>query len=637
MEYMGLFGSTNKEAEVSKKIRPTIVKTQNVAKELIDIAKKNNVNPNTLDFDVLEAETFTRVNKDKEEVDWEEMSESELHKLDDATAILNKNFEIKQLYEVEIFSKEDNDPFKNFHAAVGANASKCKVYLSIKAGSEIVTSPKFENVFLKYINKSKVRAGILINIFDEMLSELVSRISALAKVDGHVNYEKNETLLIADAYEPTPTIDDELVLHFEKKSEIDENGKVDYSNRGFISSVLENDILIEYIKPKIGKAGRNCRGEFMEPAEPLVNNPPSFTVDDSIEMKDNPDNIEYRAKKSGYITLEGTIYMIKSEMGVDTIDLKTTGSISSGKDSEVTLSVKENDSQKDAIGENMEVEVSEIDIKGNVGPNAKVTARRATIEGQTHKSSEIRVDDLTINVHKGLAIGDNITIARLEHGIVEGKKVNITQATGGEISAKDIEIGICTSHVNATASRLIEIQKLHGSENIFTIDPLMQKKKKEGLSENKDEISALKISVTEIQKEIDKYKKLIRDNTASFNDVKKKLVHYKKNGIKMPAPFVEKYKQFNKAQEHLEKIIIEYKVKNDKLQLLTTKTASFQDNIFNARIINRDRWAGHNELIFKLVDPPMELSYKPPEGSESKIFAVVETKDGTYEIQAVKE
>ncbi|MCK4975185.1 MAG: DUF342 domain-containing protein, partial [Sulfurimonas sp.] len=611
---MGFFSSSKKDTSAFKTIRPTVIKTQNVAKELFEIAKRNDVDVSTLDFDILEAETFTRVHKEKEEVDWEEMSDSEMHELDDATAILNKDFQIKQVYEVEIYSKDENDVFKNFHAAVGANATKCKVYLSIKAGSEIVTSPKFEEDLLKYINKSKVRAGILINIFDEMVSELVSRVSALAKVDGNISYDKNETVLIADAHEPSPTIDDEIILHFEKKKESTEDDKVDYSNRGFINSVLEKDLLIEYIKPKIGKAGRNCRGEYMEPAEPEVNNEPDFTVDEAtIETKDNQENIEYFAKESGYITLDGTTYIVKSEMDVDTIDFKSTGSISSGKDSEVTLSVKENDSQKDAIGDGMEVEVSEIDISGNIGPNAKVTARRATVEGQTHKSSEIRADDLTINVHRGLAVGDNITIARLEHGVVQGKKVNITQATGGDVRGKDVEIGICSSYVKVTASRLIEIQKLQGSENVFTIDPLMQEEKKNGLGANKDEIAELKTSVSEIQTEIEKYKKLIKDNTASYNDVKKRLMHYKKNGIKMPAAFVSKYKQFQKMQEHLDKITNENKVKSNKLQLLTTKTASFQDNVFDARIVNKDRWTAYNELIFRLVDPPLELSFIPAE------------------------
>ncbi|MCF6339160.1 MAG: FapA family protein [Sulfurimonas sp.] len=634
---MGLFSSSEDGKPILKKIRPTVIKTKNVAKELIDIAKKNDVNVNTLDFDILEVENFIRTNKDKEEVDWDTINDHELHELDDAKAILNKNFQIKQIYEIEIYSKEDNDIFKNFHVAIGANASKCKIYLSIKAGSKVITSEDFNKIFLNHIKKSKVRAGILINIFDEMLNELVSRVSALAKVEGEIFYEKNETILIAESHEPTPTVNDEIIMHYEKKVDMEEDKQVDYSNRGFINSVLENDLLIEYIKPQKGKPGRNCRGEFMEPKEPEVTSVPTFGIDDTIEMIDNQNNIEYRAKQAGYITLEGTTYIIKSELDVDTIDFKSTGSISSGKDSEVTLSVKENDSQKDAIGEGMEVEVSEIDIKGNIGPNTKVSAKRATVEGQTHISSEISADDLTINVHKGLATGDNITITRLEQGIVEGKKVTIAQAVGGEIRAKNIEIGVCASYVKATASRLIEIQKLQGSENVFTIDPLLQSDKKKGHGKNENEISELKTSVIEIQKEIEKYSKLVRDNSASFNDVKKRLIHYKKNGIQLPLSFINKYKQFKKIQEHLDTIKNEIEVKKDKLQLLTTKTASFQDNIFDARVINRDRWLGHNEIVFKLVDPPIELTYKPEEGSNDKIFALVDTDEGTYAIEVVKE
>ncbi len=635
---MGLFGSSKKEAPELKKIRPTVIKTQNVAKELIEIAKKNNVNVNTLDFDILETQTYARENKDKTEADWEEISVEELHRLDEETAILNPNFQLKQTYEIEVFSKEDNGMFKDFHAAVGANASKCKVYLSIKAGSKVDATDNFEEEFLNFLNKSKVRAGILINIFDEVIPELVSRVSALAKVDGSISYDQNETILIADSHEPTPTINDDLIKHFEtNQTEVSENERIDYANRGFIHSVLDGDLLIEYIKPKIGKAGRNCRGEFMEPPEPLVNHEPDFNVDETIEKKDNPDNIEYIAKDSGYINFDNGIYSIKSDMDVDTIDFKTTGSIASGLDSDVSLSVKENDSQKDAIGDGMEVEVSEIDIGGNVGPNAKVHAKRATVEGQTHGTSEIRANDLTINVHKGLAVGDTIKISRLEHGTVQGKHVEISQATGGNIRAKEIEIGVCTSFVKATASKSIEIKKLQGSENVFTIDPLMQKDTRKGLGENQNEIHELKNSVKEIEKEIEKYQRLIRENTASYNDIKKKLIHNKKSGIKMPAPLVNKYKQFQKMQAHLESITNEFSVKKDRLILLTTKTSSFQDNIFKARIINRDRWHGHNELIFKLIDPPIELSFKPPENSEDKVFAIVETDEGTYEIQAVHE
>jgi len=634
---MALFGSDKKSEPVSKKIRPTILRTQHVAKELMSLAKANKVPVNTLDFNLLEVETYTRVTKDGAEVDWEEVEEDRLNEIDDATAILNPHFELKQMYEIEVFSKDNNNIFENFHAAIGANATKCKVYLSIKANSTLTISDKFEEQFLNYINKSKIRAGILINIFDEMLGEFISRTTAHAKVDGKVIYKNNDTVLIANAYEPTPTINDELILHFDKDSNVSETEKVDYSQRGFIKSVMEGDLLIEYIKPKLGKAGRNCRGEFMEPKEPKENDTPSFSVDDTIEEIDNKDNIEYKAKQSGYIELEGTTYSIKSDMDIDSIDFKSTGSITAGVDSDVVLNVKENNPEKDAIGTGMIVEVKEIDIDGNVGSNAKIHAKRANVQGQTHQSSELKADDLIIHVHKGLAIGGNVTVTRLESGIIKGMMVDVSQATGGDISAKEIEIALCGSHVKATASKRIEIQKLQGSENVFTIDPLVQKDKQKGLGENQDHIKELELDVKEINREVQKYAKIVKSNTAAFNDVKRRLVHYKKNGIKMPASFVSKFKQFKKIVEHLETIEKEAAVKNDKLQLLTTKTASFQDNIFDARIINRDRWVGHNEIVFKLVDPPLELMFSPPEGSPELIFAIVEAEDGEYEIQAVSE
>jgi len=634
---MALFGSDKKTIKSSKKIRPTVVRTQNVAKELMSIAKSNDVSVHSIDFNILEVQTFTRVNKGDKEVDWEEAAEEELSELEDKGAILDKNFQLKQMYEIEIFSKIDNDPYANFNLAVGANATKCKVYLSIREGAKVSYNPRFEQELLILINKSKVRANILINIFDEMLADEVSKIAAHVRVEETAIYNKSETHLIAESYEPTPTTNDALILHYDKKDTIGEKEKVDYANRGFIQSVHKDELLIEYVKIKEGKPGRNCRGEFMEPKEPIEENAPTFTTDDTIKVIDSEKNIEYRAVENGYIALDGTLYTIKSDVDIGEISFKTTGSIAAGVDSDVNISVKETDAVKDAVGTGMVVEVSEIEIDGNVGSNAKVTALKANIGGQTHKTAMVRADNLQINVHKGSAYGKNIHISRLEHGSVDGDLVEIAQAMGGHIRAKEIEIELCGSYVHATASRMIEIKKLQGSENVFTIDPLLKKSAKEGLDENQESILELENAVKNIKKEINKYTKLVKDNQGTFNDVKKRLIHYKKNGVKMPASFVKQYRQFQKIQDHLVNIKKEFEVKNDQLSLFTTQTSSFQDNIFDARIINRDRWVGHNEIIFKLVDPPIEVSMKPPEGSPDKIFAIVELEDGTYEIEAVRE
>ena len=634
---MALFGSSKKAKPSLKKVRSTVVRTQNVAKELLGLAKSYEIKADALDFNVLEIQTYIRMNDGTKETEWQEISHDDLYELDDDTQLLNPDFQIKQMYEIEIFSKKDEETFKNFKLAVGANATKCKVYMSIAAGSEIEYNSRFDKALTLLIQKRKMRAGILINVFDEMQEEVVSKISAHVRVEEKAVYAQAETILISQSYEPTTTIDDALIMHFEKEEDVDEKAKVDYASRGFIKNVKEGELLIEYIKAKEGKPGRNCRGEFMTPAEPIISHEPEFKLDETIETVDTDESIKYIAKENGYISFEDGIYIIKTEVDIGEISFKTTGSISTGLDSDVSISVTETDAVKDAIGIGMEVEVTEIDIEGNVGSNAKVFAKKANIGGQTHATATVRADKLTINVHKGHAFGKNIHITRLEHGEADGDTVEVTQALGGHIRAKDIEIGICASHVKATASRRIEIKKLQGSENIFTIDPLLKKDAQAGLDKNQESIKELEHDLVSIKKEIEKYTKQIKDGTASFLDIKKRLLHYKKSGVKMPESFVKKYKQFQKMQEHLKEIKTESEVKADQLVLLTTRTVSFQDNIFDARIINRDRWVGHNELKFKLVDPPIELVYKPAEDSNDKIFGLVEVEEGEYEIQAVKE
>jgi uncharacterized protein (DUF342 family) len=634
---MAIFGSSKKATKNTiKKIRPIVVRTKNVAKELMSIAKSNEVSISTLDFNILDIQTYSRYNEPSKEVEYKEVSVEEMIGLEDKGVALDKKFQIRQIYEVEIFSKPENDPYKHFALAIGANATKCKVYLSIKEGSKVVYSPRFEQELAILINKVKIRANILVNIFDSMQSGVVSKIADHVRVVENVVYEKNETFLVAEAYEPTPTIDDELVLHYDKKENIDENQKIDYANRGFIKSVRKDELLIEYIKPQKGKPGRNCRGEFIEPKEPDVKNFPTFSVDDTITVTETEKSIEYRAVENGYIALEGNMYTIKSEVDISQISFKTTGSIATGLDSDVSIVVKEADAVKDAVGSGMTVEVSEIEIEGNVGSNANVKALKASIGGLTHKTASISAENLDINVHKGKAYGKNIHITRLEHGEVDGNIVEITQAIGGHIKAKEITIELCASHVKATAAKLIEIKRLQGSENIFTIDPTVREDLKEEIEHNQQEIDKLNADIKEIDAEIKKYTKILEDNLVAFNDIKKRLAHYKKSGVKMPASFVKQYKQFKKIQEHLETIKDEHKAKEKQLSVFSSKTSCFQDNILDARIINRDRWVGYNEIVFKLIDPPQEFVYKPKEGSRDKVFGLVKVDD-EYEIRVVKE
>ena len=635
---MALFGSNKSSSVAVRKVRPTVVKSENIAKELSSIAKEYGIKPETLDFHILDVLTYTRFLKQGMDAKWEEIERERLREIDDETW-LDPNFQIKQVYEVEIFSRQKGkDPLEEFKIAIGANATKCKIYMQVKEGSILRYISALKEELTLYINKHKVRAGILIYVFDEPMKDAISKLNAKAKIEESILFEKMQTYLIAESIEPTQTVDGTLILHFEQKRKEEEDGRVDYADRGFIQSVHKDELLIEFIKPRPGQPGRDCRGRYIAPKEPSEERDLGFEVDEeTIRVEEDEKSIRFYAKVNGYIAIEENVYTIKSEADVNQVTFRTTGSITVGTDSDVNLVVTEADAVKDAIGTGMKVEVTELEVEGNVGSEAYVKAKRVDVGGQTHKTSVIEADEITVNVHKGTAKGKKVKITRLEHGVVEGEEISIAQAMGGRIYGEKVTIEICTSYVRVKASQKIEIKRLRGSENIFEIDPLQQRKAKESYEKNKEEIEKLKQRLFEYEKQIEGYRQLVKKNHAVFNEVKKRLLHYKKNGIKLPEAYVKQYKLYQAQVDKLKELEEMHKKTEEKIHLLSNQTGSLQYSVMDARVINRDVWRGYNEIRARLIDPPLELVYKPEEGEAHHIYGIVEVEEGIFEIRPLEE
>ena len=631
---MGLFTKEDEKVATSAPITPIIVRTSNVAKEILQVSLTYKVPVHSLDFHLIGTQTLTKAVVEGSPEDWVELTSDEVKDLKEEH-FLNPKFEMKQVHEIEIYSITEPSPLESIDMSIGGNPTLCKIYLTIKAGSVAHYYEAFKEDFIHLINKKKLRANLLIGVFDSMLIQNISELLSKIRVAGNYRFETQERYLIAQGYEPIETVNDKLILHYDaKRQNMDEHGRVDYANRGYVISAVKDELLIEYIKPRRGENGRNCRGEFIIPKEPIIKNEPTFTAGDKITVIDTPKSIEYRAGSGGYVTFEGGVYNIQSEVEVTEISFKTTGSIDTQLDADVSINVKEKDSMKDAIGQGMEVTVNAINIEGNVGPNAKVTAKKATVDGQVHQSAIIRADELSINVHKGTAYGKDVHITRLEHGVVEADKVTITQATGGRIRAREIVIEVLGSHVKMAASHRIEIRKIVGVENQLIIDPMIDEEDV-NLHERSDQMAQVKGSMRDIQKELDGYEHTWRENLPMMEDLKRKLAYYKSSGIKMPSALVQKYQQNQLFKEKLESLRNELKSKEDQYAWLAQKHTALQAEIYDARIINHDRWRNHNEIIFKLIDPPVEIFYIPTENSEEKILGLHQDEDGEFSIKVL--
>lgn len=627
----------NQNEPAIRNFKPFIVRTKNIAKELVSVATKFDVKASVFDFNLLTMQTF--LGSEEQEVIAEEVLADEYDKLEDDSILASPNIRIFQVYEIEVILAKKESPFSQLQLSIGANSSMSRVLASIKPGSYIECFDGIKEELHEFINKRKLRANMLINIWDKNLESEIDKFLAKVQVAEKLTIKEKITLEVAKALEPVPTINDKIIFHYKKKKKEEKKyDKVDHVNRGFIQGVVEKDLLIEYIKPRKGLPGRNCRGEYIAPSEPTVKNKPTFEVNENIEVIETEQNIEYRAKIGGYVVFENNTYDINVEVEVSEINFKTTGSIEAGVDSEVKINVKETDVFKDAIGAGMEVEANEVNVNGNIGHNAKIKAVNVKVGGQTHQSSCVEADNVEIKIHKGKVKAQNVKIDRLEQGIVEADVVEITQATGGKIIAKEVVIDTILSHVHILASSKIEINNFKGEENTFTISPILYDSQKELLKENEEELIVQKRKVRSIEEEFLKHKNILDSNAEVYMNIKKRLISYKKSGVKMPGSFVAKFKEFQELQKRIEGLQKELLQNRSKLELISAKANSFQEDIINAKIINHDKYIGHNEIRFKLVEPEIELYHVPKGNQDEKCFMLeLDENSGDYKIVSKEE
>jgi len=612
--------------------KPFVVRTDNIAKELVSTASNYGIKASALDFNLLEVQTF--VSKEGEADTEDEISSDELESLNDKALLSDEKVRIRQVYEIEIIHASKESPFSGLSISIGANPSMSRLFASIKPGSVVSYYDGIETDLKRFINKRKLRANMLIGFWDENIEEEISKFVAKVQVKETFKVEEKISFEVGECLEPVPTINDKLILHFEDEDKTNSVDKVDHSKRGFVQGVVEGELLIEYIKPIKGEPGRNCRGEYIEAVEPTITETPAFSVSDKFDVIESEQSTQYRAKSSGYIIFENNTYDIKVEMEVSEISFKTTGSIEAGVDTDVSINVKEADAFKDAIGAGMEVEVNEINVDGNVGNNAKIKARKAQIQGQTHQSSYVEADEVEINIHKGRVKGLHVKVTRLEQGIIEAESVEVAQATGGKIVAKEVLIETLSSHVDIVASDKIEIQNCKGEENTFTISPVLYDEDKDALSDKDEELSNQKRKIRTIKEELESKQKILDDNASSIIDLKKRLAHYKESGTKMPGSFVLKFKEFQDLQKHLLSLKKELKQNEEMLSLLAAGTQSLQEDILKSKIINHDTYKGHNEIRFKILDPEQELYHVPTGGTQEKCFMLKYDEDSdSYAIE----
>jgi hypothetical protein len=619
MGFFDFFKKDNKENKKEIDALPLVLRVENINDALLNISKKYNIPLSSLDFEILEVKTYIKTEDDPEFVEVDEESKIFLANED---FLRNEKNEIKQVYEIEIKRYEINDFELIGEVKINKKFTKAKFILSPK--SLIIDNNSLFNKFKNELNKKKIKSGLLINLFDEKMDESIEKIIAKLRVLGSI--ENKEEILLCKGIDEIPTIQGKIIYHY-KKNETS-------IKKELIYPVKKGDVLIEIIKPKKGKNGRNCKGKII-----LAENIKEFEIpkigydDKTIKKEENKEKIVFFALKNGYLYKDDTKYIIKDEIEIKQINIKT-GNVEGAEESDIKIDVKESDALKEAIGDNVIVETTTLIVRGNVGNSARVKVKNLEIMGQTHKKSRIYTKKGNINIHKGYIEGDEIKITRIEGGIVKANKVKISQAIGGRIYAKKVEIEILGSHLTCYALEEIKINKLKGSENKLIIAPakILGENDISKLQKQLDELKRnLEIKIENYNKKI----KILKENKNSVDNLKKLYLENKSKGIKTSPTIIKKIKEFNLFKEKTFEIKGKIEEIKKEIKELEESIDKFQNALFLAKIISLSPWTPFNRIEFDLVEPPVKLTYDT-KGNEGVCGFKLKDFGDSYKIVKIK-
>ena len=603
---------------------PTQIQTSTPYISLKELSKQYSVPVEFIDFKILDILTYYK-NKDNEEPVF--VPEENLDFFDDNAFYLDETLEIEQVYDVEFFDVRLNAVPKLPKIEIGVNSTVTKVVAKVKATKDCEYEQHYEDKLFEYIAKQLMKAQILIGIRIGKLKDELKQIASVVHVKGGL--DKDYILNITQGINPKKATDAKILYYYKDKLDaIKEEDKVDYADRGFVFGVAQDEVIMEEKKSHEGQNGRDARGKLLAVEKPKEDTGKEIIISENIERVENDDSIIYIAKKSGYVVEKNGSFDIEERIEINEANFKTTGSIQAGTDTNVTLVVRETDTIKDAIGTGIIVEADEIEVKGNVGANAMVKANEVIIGGQTHQKAKIYAKNAKISIHIGKVEAENVEIDRLEGGNVVAKRVKINSVVGGSITAQNIQINTLGSNCTITASHLIDVRYLRGTDNKFIIDTSKMPESAEATQEQLNKIENTKAELASLLKNIETKKNVINENKDSIYTIKAKVEELSKAKVIPPVTVMKKLKEYQGLVNEYNTLLKIFKDKKELLATLKDELEIMQNGIFSAKVINRGNWVELNEIRFVIVDPPQNVTYISKQNETAHAITLEKIGDG---------
>lgn len=361
------------------------------------------------------------------------------------------------------------------------------------------------------------------------------------------------------------------------------------------------------LKHQAGMSGRNLKGDYINVKKQDIEGDDKIKKlrfkESEFSIEEKEDEVLYYAAQDGYVSVGEGELRILLDFNFPEVSLRKNGSLLGGDKKGFVVEVTCADPNQDAIGASIVLEAQDIKIYGSVAENAKVIAKKLEINGQTHQSAIIRADEMSIDIHKGSAVGEKIRINRLELGSVKGEEVSIEQANGGNIEAKKITIASLHSHTKIALSQHLYIKAMNGGENHISINSRASLKASEEvehfnaqIEHNIKEMNTLLAVLNKDLSRVRKTKPVVEKIKVIMEENKKNNKPNERNITESVAQYVVLLRRTKYLKERLITLQEKSKTYSTALQNLDLQTQ-------NAKITSDAPWQNDNEIVYESFFP----------------------------------
>ncbi|EDP6915300.1 DUF342 domain-containing protein [Campylobacter upsaliensis] len=342
-----------------------------------------------------------------------------------------KNYdEIYQEFKIEIFTEVEENPFK-FSLKANANLTLLKACLNYE---EFDPTLDLKEHLRQALYKILIKNQFLLLRLDKELEAHLDQCVSLLKENKAKGFE----FIVAQGVNKTEHQKAQLIF-CRNVGETTNEGR-GYDERRYTQPVEKDELLFEFIHKKLGKMGRNLKGELLtiEPLEEVANS--IVLKDESIYITNLPNKTQYFSANYGFLTKDIEGFSVSNSLKISRVDLKNTGSIKTDLDKEINVEVSNRNFNDDAVKSGIvNIKAANVNIEGHVGAT-ELKAAKLQISGATHAKSKIYAQSAFIANHKGFFEGDVVFIKNLERGEIKAKNVYVKHCIASKIEADNIFI-----------------------------------------------------------------------------------------------------------------------------------------------------------------------------------------------------